>query len=131
MGCRNRDALRFSEKLWAKSLGFTRRSEALRLEFEYEQSGLTRREFCQRHRLSPASLDNYRKLCCGHSSGMQSSAADLVLEPVELIDGESPSQLPHSDAGIHLVLSKGNRLSIATGFDAATLLRLVAVLEQA
>ena len=53
------------------------RSEALRLTFEYEQSGLKRRAFCQQHGLSLASLDNYRKLRNKHSDGRQSSIADL------------------------------------------------------
>jgi hypothetical protein len=107
------------------------RSEALRLAFEYEQSGLTRRAFSRQHGISLASLDNYRKLRGGHSSSMQSSATALDLVPVELIDGVSPAQPQDPDAGICLVLSKGRRISITTGFDAATLVRLVAVLEQA
>lgn len=107
------------------------RSEALRLAFEYEQSGLKRRAFCQQHGLSLASLDNYRKLRNKHSDGRQSSIADLDLVPVELIDGASPAQPQGPDAGISLILSKGRRISITTGFDAATLVRLVAVLDEA
>jgi hypothetical protein len=107
------------------------RSEALGLAFEYEQSGLTRRAFCQQHGLSPASLDNYRKLRSKHSGAKPSSIADLDLVPLELIDSVSPSHPQGLDAGISLVLPKGRRISITTGFDAATLVRLVAVLEQA
>ena len=107
------------------------RSEALRLAFEYEQSGLTRSAFCQQHGLSLASLDNYRKLRSRHSDAGQSSVADLDLVPVELIDCVSPAQPQGADAGIYLVLSKGRRISITTGFDAATLVRLVAVLDEA
>jgi len=101
------------------------------LAFEYEQSGLTRRAFCLQHGLSPASLDNYRKLRRRHSSSRQSSAADLGLVPVELIDCVSPSLPQGPDAGVCLILSKGRRISITTGFDAATLVRLVAVLDEA
>lgn len=108
------------------------RSEALGLAFEYEQSGLTRRAFCQQHGLSTATLDNYRKLRCKHSDGRPSSTAGLDLLPVDLIDYVSPAQPQQgADAGISLVLSKGRRISITTGFDAATLVRLVAVLEEA
>jgi hypothetical protein len=107
------------------------RSEALRLAFEYEQSGLTRRAFCQQHGLSPASLDYYRKLHSGHSDARPSASADLDLVPVELIDHVSPSQPLGSDAGIYLVLAKGRRISITTGFDATALLRLIAVLDEA
>jgi hypothetical protein len=107
------------------------RSEALRLAFEYEQSGLTRQAFCQQHDLSRASLDNYRKLSSKHSDAKQASTADLDLVPVELIDCVSPAQPQGSDAGIFLVLSKGRRISITTGFDAATLVRLFAVLDEA
>ena len=107
------------------------RSEALRLAFEYEQSGLTRRAFCQQQGLSLASLDNYRKLRSKHSDARQSSISDHDLVPVELIDCVSPAQPQGADAGIYLVLSKGRRISITTGFDAATLVRLVAVLDEA
>jgi hypothetical protein len=108
------------------------RSEALGLAFEYEQSGLTRRAFCQQHGLSPASLDNYRKLRSKHSEARQSSTADLDLVPVELIDSVSPAHPQQgADAGLYLVLAKGRRISITTGFDAATLVRLVAVLDEA
>jgi hypothetical protein len=108
------------------------RSEALGLAFEYEQSGLTRRAFCQQHGLSTATLDNYRKLRSKHSHGSASLAADLDLVPVELIDCVPPAQ-PQSgtDAGLYLVLPKGRRISITTGFDASTLVRLVAVLDEA
>jgi hypothetical protein len=62
------------------------RSEALRLAFEYEQSGLTRRAFSQQHGISLASLDNYRKLVSKHSDVRHSSITDFDLVPVELID---------------------------------------------
>lgn len=107
------------------------RSEALRLAFEYEQSGLARQEFCQQHGLSRASLDNYRKLRSKHCDAKQSSNAGLDLVPFELIDCVSPAQPQGSDAGLYLVLSKGHRISVTTGFDAATLIRLVAVLDEA
>jgi hypothetical protein len=107
------------------------RSEALRLAFEYEQSGLTRQAFCQQRGLSRASLDNYRKLRSKHSDARQSSITDLDLVPVELIDCVSAVQPQGQDSGIYVVLSKGRRLSIATGFDGATLVRLLAVLDEA
>jgi hypothetical protein len=107
------------------------RIEALRLAFEYEQSGLTRQEFCQQRGLSRASLDNYRKLRSKHSDGKQSSVAELNLVPVELVDCVSPAQPQGQDAGIYVVLSKGRRISIATGFDGATLIRLLALLDEA
>jgi len=107
------------------------RIEALRLAFEYEQSGLTRQAFCQQHGLSRASLDNYRRLRRKHSDSRCSPLADLDLATVELVDCVSPEQPQGQDAGIHVILSKGHRISIATGFDAATLVRLVAVLDEA
>jgi len=100
--------------------------------FAFEQSGLTRRAFCQQHGLSSASLDNYRKLRGKHFDSGQSSVADLDLVPIELIDSVSPAHPQQgADAGLYLVLSKGRRISITTGFDAATLVRLVAVLDEA
>ena len=107
------------------------RSEALRLAFEYEQSGLTRRAFSQQNGLSLASLDNYRKLRSKSSDASQCTSPDLDLVPVDLVDNVSPAQQQGPDAGIYLILSKGHRISIATGFDAATLVRLITVLDEA
>ena len=48
----------------------------------------------------------------------------------ELVDCVSPEQPQGQDAGIFLVLSNGRRISITTGFDAATLVRLVTLLDE-
>jgi hypothetical protein len=60
-----------------------------------------------------------------------SATSDLTLVPVELIDHPSSAQPANADAGIYLVLSNGRRIGVASGFDAPTLTRLIAVLEEA
>jgi hypothetical protein len=107
------------------------RSEALRLAFEYEQSGLTRSTFCRHHDLSLASLDSYRRLRGKHPSMEHSTTSDPALVPVELIDHPSSAQPANTDAGIYLVLCNGRRLGVVSGFDAPTLTRLISVLEEA
>ena len=105
-------------------------SEAVRLAVEYERSGLTRKAFCRQHGISVASLDSYRRLRTHHASLEHPAASDLFLAPVELIDRASSAQHPGTDAGIYLVLSNERRIVVASGFDAPTLARLIAVLEQ-
>src|SRR5664280_472784 len=84
------------------------REEADRLVLEYEQSGLTRRIFCRQHGLSLATLDSYRRQsACG------------------------PGQASDDGASLHIELAGGRRIGVTAGFDAATLTRLIAVLEQA
>ena len=106
------------------------RSEALRLAAEFEQSGQSRKAFCQQHGLSPASLDHYRQLGRQNAAKGSSTVADLQLVPVDVLDKPTP-QLPFDgDAGLYLVLPHGRRLAIGSGFDAAALTRLLSVLDQ-
>jgi len=107
------------------------RSEALRLAFEYERSGLTRSAFCRQDGLSLASLDSYRRLRRTQPGMEHSATSDPTLVPVELIDRPASAQPANTDAGIYLFLSNGRRLGVSSGFDAPTLTRLISVLEEA
>lgn len=105
---------------------------------EYEQSGLTRRLFCRQHGLSLATLDNYRRQrACGpgkaqDSTGDPTSPPAVTLVPVELVE-RSPlhRQAVVNGASLHIELASGRRIGVTAGFDAATLTRLIAVLEEA
>jgi hypothetical protein len=105
------------------------RAEALRLASEFEQSGLTRRAFCHQHGLSSASLDNYRRWR-SRETGIGQSASDVAFVPVEWIERPSPAQRSSSAVGLYLELSNGRRIGVGEGFDAATLTKLITVLEQ-
>jgi transposase-like protein len=122
------------------------REEADRLVLEYEQSGLTRRVFCRAHDISPASLDNYRKR---RASIVSAETGDYdsplskknrtstirpasALVPVDVIESPSiPSTVALHEANLFVEFSRGRRIGVASGFDATTLTRLIAVLEQA
>jgi hypothetical protein len=116
---------------------------------EYEQSGQTRGVFCRAHGISLATLDNYRKRrgCIagtetveqntpfvekGHSSTHRSA---MALVPVEVIESPSvaatvtPREATQS-ATLFVELSRGRRIGVVSGFDATTLMRLIAVLDE-
>jgi transposase-like protein len=113
------------------------REEADRLVKEFEQSGLTRQIFCRQHGLSLATLDNYRRQrACGPGQAQDAapaavSAPTVTFVPVELVERSSPHR-PTADDGarLHIELAGGRRIAVTAGFDAATLTRLIAVLEQ-
>ena len=114
------------------------REDADRLVMEYEQSGLTRRTFCRQHGLSLATLDKYRRqFACdpGHaraSTPASMSAPAVTFVPVELVERSSPHRQTANDgASLHIELVGGRRIAVTVGFDAATLTRLITVLEQA
>jgi transposase-like protein len=95
------------------------REEADRLVSEYEQSGLTRMQFCIQHGISKATLDNYRK-----RKAVSPRRASMAIVPVELTDGA-----PSNGASLWLELVNGRRIEVGHGFDAATLERLIAVAD--
>jgi transposase-like protein len=114
------------------------REEADRLVMEYEQSGLTRRIFCRQHGISLATLDNYRRrLACGSGQAPDAGPAPTIASavtfvPVELVERSSLHRKTADDgACLHIELAGGRRISVSSGFDAGTLTRLLAVLEQA
>ena len=97
--------------------------EAKRLVGEYEASGLTRQAFCAGHGLSLASLDKYRRQ---HRSVARAAGAGRLLS-VEVMPGVSAS---NSHGALWVELANGRRIGVGSGFDAATLERLLTVLER-
>ena len=115
------------------------REEADRLVMEYEQSGLTRRIFCSQHGLPLATLDSYRRQRASGPGQAQDSAPALIsisapsvrFVPVELVERSLPHRQTADDgASLYIQLAGGRRIAVTAGFDAATLTRLIAVLEQ-
>lgn len=107
------------------------RAEVVELVATYAQSGLSRLEFCRQHGLSLSSLNRYRQNA-RHRDRAPSvptprHEADLSLLPVEFV--EERHELPGTT--LFVELRGRRRIGVAAGFDATTLARLIAVLEQA
>ncbi len=103
----------------------------------FESSGLRRREFCQKHDVVVGTLNFWRKRrrqergdVAGHQREARKVHAEAEvasngrLVAVELAGTATSGKLA-------VVLPRGRRVEVSEGFDAATLERLLAVLEQA
>jgi hypothetical protein len=109
------------------------RAEVEQLVDAFESSGLRRREFCQKHDVAMGTLDFWRKRRHGVVAGyrlrvrkmgaMAEVGSSGRLVAVELAGTATSGRLA-------VVLPRGRRVEIFEGFDAATLERLLAVLEQ-
>ncbi|MBV8438344.1 MAG: transposase [Silvibacterium sp.] len=101
------------------------RAEVDRLVAEYEASGLGRQEFCQRHGLSLTTLNRHRKR---RQLEVEGARGDRWVA-VELADEEAePKTQPGSE--LVVLLSRGRRIEVRSGFDTNVLQQLVRVLEQ-
>jgi hypothetical protein len=94
------------------------RAEAAQLAVEFAASGLTRREFCKRHRVAINTLNRY---IIRYSERQSVGAPELV--QVEVAEPDRTS------AGVSVVLARGRRVQLDRGFDVATLRAAVSVLE--
>jgi transposase-like protein len=99
----------------------------------YDQSGLSRTEYCRQHGLSLSTLNRHRK-GAGDGSGIKPGAvahawSAVPLIPVEVIDSDVAHQ--SSRITLYIELAGGRRVGVRAGFDAETLRRLIAVLEAA
>jgi hypothetical protein len=104
--------------------GRRRRSvaEVRRLVDEFVQSGFRQGEFCRLRGLALNTLKRYLK----QDGQARKEGAGCALVAVEV--AATLSQAPAQDC-LAVVLSAGRRIEVGAGFDAATLLRLVRVLE--
>ncbi len=100
----------------------------------YPQSGLSRSQFCRQHGLSLSTLNKY----CQHprhrdalptASSKALSGVELPLARVEFVEKFATHTEEHYS--LRVELAGGRRIAVFAGFDAATLTRLIAVLEQA
>lgn len=113
------------------------REEAAQLVREFEQSGQTRQVFCRQHGLSVGTLDSYRKRSPPVDAPVQdavpssSNRPDMTFVPLELVERRAITRQDACDgATLFVELGRGCRIGVVSGFDAATLRRLIAVLEQ-
>jgi transposase-like protein len=104
-----------------------------RIAASYAQSGLNRSAFCRQHGLSLSTLSKYcpqaRRLDTLPSTPVTRSIAELPLARVEFIE-KSALHTGQRDS-LLVELAGGRRIAVSAGFDAETLSRLIAVLEQA
>lgn len=98
--------------------------EAKQLVGEYEASGLTRQAFYAGRGLSVASLDKYRR----QYRSVARAGGEGRLVSVEVMPGLSGS---NGGSALWVELANGRRIGVGSGFDAATLERLLAVVERA
>lgn len=91
---------------------------------DFERSGLTRQAFCSEHGLSVAALDKYRR------QARESEPGRMV--PIEVLADLGAAATGRRDCSSALWLESPNGwwIGVGSGFDAATLERLLTVLEQ-
>jgi transposase-like protein len=109
------------------------RAEVSCLVAAFEQSGLSRTEYCRQHGLSVSSMKRYRNRIVdsrrSQSVATAPSAAGVLLVPVEVVD----RQAAHATGPTALFIELDGRLRIGVGagFDVTTLRRLMAALGEA
>ena len=101
----------------------------------YPQSGLSQSQFCRQHGLSLSSFTEYcqhgrhRDAPLSASMSRPLRAEESPLARVEFV--EKSAAYPEQHDPLLVELASGRRIAVSFGFDAATLTRLIAVLEQA
>lgn len=86
---------------------------------DFEQSGLSRKAFCDAHSIAVHTLDYYR----ARHRIRRATPADQELLPVDLIS------TPPVSVGLRVELANGRRIVVEAGFDVSVLKQLIAVLE--
>jgi hypothetical protein len=109
-----------------QSVGKRRRTtaELEQIVREFESSGLNRSQFCQQQHLTWGVLN--RHLRRQQAGGGGASREGLIA--VELAGNKLGTERTDR-CGLTVVLGRGRRIAVSSGFDAVTLQRLVQVLE--
>ena|SRR5664279_3200915 len=112
------------------------RAEAEQLLDAFESSGLRRREFCQQHGVAVGTLDVWRKRRRQERSTLASKrlgSSKVHVDKEVAISGKlvavEIAGRP-SNGKLSVVLPRGQRVEVFEGFDAATLERLLGVLDR-
>jgi transposase-like protein len=94
---------------------------------EFQNSGLNRSQFCRQQGLTLGVLNRgLRRLQAGGSCSAESGDRLIAVELASKIRDVEPA----GSCGLAVVLGRGRRIAVSTGFDPATLQRLVQVLER-
>jgi hypothetical protein len=92
---------------------------------DFQSSGLNRSQFCQGRGLTFGVLNRYLKRMRAASDGGASGDGLVAVEWA----GKKLGAERAGGCGLTVVLRSGREIAVSTGFDAATLQRLVEVLE--
>jgi transposase-like protein len=111
------------------------RAEAEQLVDAFEVSGMRRQEFCLKHGVVVGTLDFWRKRRrekqgASNPARTQNAAARARVANSGRLVAVEIARTANSGK-LAVVLPRGRRVEVSEGFDAATLERLLAVLEQA
>ncbi len=98
------------KRSWAEKLAVVR---------AFEASGKPRQEFCRAIGLAPTTLDGWRQ------RARESQIAHQRLVPLEVKPGGWGA-----GAGVAIELANGRRIEVRPGFDAETLVQVLAVAER-
>jgi lambda repressor-like predicted transcriptional regulator len=98
------------------------RAEVADVVAAFEQSGLSRSEYCRQHGLSLSTLKRYCK-----PVPTQCTAPAVSLIPVEVVDRAAAHEAEHT--ALCVELAGRRRIGVGVGFDVVTLRRLIAVLD--
>ena len=101
-------------------------AEIRQLVEEFVQSGLRQSEFCRRRGVVLNTLKRYLKQ---DRQAHRAAANCGALVAVE-VAAAGPAQVREPDSSLAVVLDSGRRIEVGEHFDAATLSRLVTVLER-
>jgi transposase-like protein len=93
---------------------------------EFVQSGLRQSEFCRQRGVVLNTLKRYLKQDRKEQRAGAGCGALVAAE----VTAASPAQARQADSSLAVVLSSGRRIEVGECFDAATLARLVTVLER-
>jgi hypothetical protein len=102
------------------------RQEIRQIVSEFVTSGMRRSEFCGSRGISRNTLDRHLKKQRAQDQGSRAGNRLLAVE-VRAASGSSAG--PHG-GGLVVELTKGRRIEVNQGFDAATLERLLTVLDK-
>jgi hypothetical protein len=94
---------------------------------EFENSGLNRSQFCRQQGLTLGVLNRcLRRLQAGGACSIESGDRLMAVE----LAGNMRAVESAGSCGLAVELGRGRRIAVSTGFDAASLQRLVHVLER-
>jgi transposase-like protein len=101
-------------------------AEIRQLVEEFVQSGLRQTEFCRRRGVVLNTLKRYLKQDRKAQQAGEGCAALVAVE----VEAATPAQAREPNNNLAVVLRSGRRIEVGERFDAATLARLVTVLER-
>jgi hypothetical protein len=101
------------------------REEILQIVSEFATSGMPQSEFCGSRGISRSTLDRHLRKQRAQDQGSRAGNRLLAVE-IGIASGSSAS----TSSGLVVGLSSGRRVEVNRGFDAATLERLLTVLDK-